>query len=73
MSFSVKAIHPMTSWRFWKGGDTQRPLAIQKPRDLMVEFNILGGERVGATGIVRNRAPGSPCPRTNSALCSAGN
>ena len=34
-------------------GDEQRDLAIQKPRDLMVEFNILTGERVGATGVVR--------------------
>lgn len=35
------------------GGDAERELAIQRPRDLMVEFNILTGERVGATGIVR--------------------
>lgn len=34
-------------------GDTVRDLVIQKPRDLMIEFNILTGERVGATGIVR--------------------
>jgi thioredoxin reductase (NADPH) len=34
-------------------GETERDLAIQKPRDLMVEFNILTGEPVGATGIVR--------------------
>ena len=34
-------------------GDTVRDLVILKPRDLMMEFNILTGERVGATGIVR--------------------
>lgn len=34
-------------------GDTVRDLVIQKPRDFMIEFNILTGERVGATGIVR--------------------
>jgi thioredoxin reductase (NADPH) len=34
-------------------GDSVRELAVQRPRDLMVEFNILTGERVGATGIVR--------------------
>jgi thioredoxin reductase (NADPH) len=34
-------------------GEEPRELVLQKPRDLMVEFNILTGERVGATGIVR--------------------
>ena len=34
-------------------GDAARELAIQKPRDLMAEFNILTGQRVGATGVVR--------------------
>jgi thioredoxin reductase (NADPH) len=34
-------------------GDAARELAIQRPRDLMVEFNILTGEHVGATGVVR--------------------
>ena len=38
-------------------GDTERELAIQRPRDLMVELNILTGERVQATGVVRE--PGS--------------
>jgi CRP-like cAMP-binding protein len=33
--------------------DAVRPLAIQRPRDLMVEFNILTGEPVGATAIVQ--------------------
>jgi thioredoxin reductase (NADPH) len=34
-------------------GDAERELAIQRPRDLMVELNILTGQRVGATGVVR--------------------
>ena len=34
-------------------GDAERELVLQKPRDLMVEFNILTGEPVGATGVVR--------------------
>jgi len=34
-------------------GDAMRELVVQRPRDLMVEFNILTGEPVGATGIVR--------------------
>jgi thioredoxin reductase (NADPH) len=34
-------------------GETERDLCIQRPRDLMVEFNILTGEPVGATGVVR--------------------
>ena len=34
-------------------GDEARELAIQRPRDLMVELNILTGQRVGATGVVR--------------------
>jgi Cyclic nucleotide-binding domain len=34
-------------------GDAERELAIQRPRDLMVELNILTGERVQATGVVR--------------------
>jgi thioredoxin reductase (NADPH) len=34
-------------------GEEARELAIQKPRDLMVELNILTGQRVGATGVVR--------------------
>jgi thioredoxin reductase (NADPH) len=29
-------------------GDTERELAIQTPRDLMAELNILTGQRVGA-------------------------
>ena len=34
-------------------GDAERLLAIQRPRDLMVELNILTGQRVHATGVVR--------------------
>jgi CRP-like cAMP-binding protein len=34
-------------------GESERELAIQRPRDLMVELNILTGQRVHATGIVR--------------------
>jgi thioredoxin reductase (NADPH) len=33
--------------------DAGRELAVQRPRDLMAEFNIFTGEPVGATGIVR--------------------
>src|SRR5262249_16778840 len=33
--------------------DAVTELAVQRPRDLMAEFNILPGEPVGATGIVR--------------------
>jgi thioredoxin reductase (NADPH) len=34
-------------------GDAERELAIQLPRDLMVELNILTGQGVHATGVVR--------------------
>ena len=34
-------------------GDAERELPIQLPRDLMVELNILTGQCVGATGVVR--------------------
>jgi thioredoxin reductase (NADPH) len=34
-------------------GDAARLLAIQLPRDLMAELNVFTGQRVGATGIVR--------------------
>lgn len=34
-------------------GDSERELAIQRPRDLMAELNVLTGQSVGATGTVR--------------------
>src|SRR5262245_11138954 len=34
-------------------GERMRELAIQRPRDLMAELNILTGQRVHATGVVR--------------------
>jgi thioredoxin reductase (NADPH) len=34
-------------------GESARLLAIQRSRDLMVELNILTGQRTGATGVVR--------------------
>jgi CRP-like cAMP-binding protein len=34
-------------------GADERELAIQRPRDLMVELNLLTGQRVHATGVVR--------------------
>src|SRR6516162_606666 len=34
-------------------GERTRELAIQRPRDLMAELNILTGQRVHATGVVR--------------------
>jgi len=34
-------------------GERMRELAIQRPRDLMAELNVLTGERVHATGVVR--------------------
>jgi hypothetical protein len=37
-------------------GEEECELAIRRPRDLMVEFNILTGERAGATGVVRKQA-----------------
>src|SRR5262245_27610305 len=33
--------------------ERMRELAIQRPRDLMAELNILTGQRVHATGVVR--------------------
>jgi thioredoxin reductase (NADPH) len=34
-------------------GDSERELAIQCPRDLIAELNVPTGQKVGATGIVR--------------------
>src|SRR5262249_29885915 len=34
-------------------GSTAHDLCVQRPRDLMAEFNIVTGEHVGATGVVQ--------------------